>query len=166
MEFFRLVRLMIIGRRLDAIKVLAPSMEEMGLVGISINSLDVCTKEVRQFFEVVADEENWPVLVHCTQGKDRTGLTVMLLLFLLGVDIEAVEKDYLASEPELEPEKQARMKEIASIGLSEHFTSCPPDLVRKVHEHLQSKYGGVESYLDSVGVNTEMQDRVRSILLA
>jgi protein tyrosine/serine phosphatase len=43
----------------------------------------VCKGEVKQVFDVLADDRNWPVLVHCTQGKDRTGLIVMLVLFLL-----------------------------------------------------------------------------------
>lgn len=164
MEFFRLVGLMIIGRRLDAIKILAPHMEEMGLVGLATESLDVCTKEVKQVFDVLADEKNWPVLVHCTQGKDRTGLIVMLLLFLLEIDIDAIDKDYLLSEPELEAEKPQRIKEIASIGLSERFTRCPPDVVKSVQLHLETKYGGVEKYLLSTGVTKEMLASIRSIL--
>lgn len=157
---------MIFGQRLDAIKILAPHMEEMGLVGLATESLNVCTKEVKQVFDVLADERNWPVLVHCTQGKDRTGLIVMLLLFLLKIDVEAIEKDYLLSEPELEPEKPARIKEIASIGLSEQFACCPPEVVKSVQTHIETKYGGVDKYLLSTGVTEEMLVRVRSILQA
>lgn len=164
-EFFWLVWLMMLGYRLDAIKILAPTMESMGLVGISTNSLDVCTKEVKQFFEVLADEKNWPLLVHCTQGKDRTGLTIMLVLFLLGVEMGVIEQDYLMSEAELEPEKEERKREIASIGLSEHFCTCPRELVGKVHDHIESKYGDIAGYLDSVGVNSGMRDAVKRILV-
>lgn len=165
MEFFRLVGLMIIGHRLDAIKILSPHMEAMGLVGLATESLDVCTKEVKQFFEVMANADNLPTLVHCTQGKDRTGLTIMLVLFLLAVDVTAVEHDYLLSGPELEPEKQERMKEISSIGLSEAFAEVPPELVAKVHQHIESKYGGVEGYLEKAGVHKEMRNRVKELLL-
>lgn len=164
-EFFWLMFYMAIGRRLDGIKMLAPHMEAAGLVGLAISSIDVCTKEVKQFFDVLADDNNWPVLVHCTQGKDRTGLTVMLILFLLGVGIDAIQDDYLQSGPELEPEKAGRVKEIASIGLSEHFANCPPELVGKVHEHLEIKYGGVEKYLEAAGVTEDMRERVKHILL-
>jgi protein-tyrosine phosphatase len=163
-EFFRLVGLMAAGYRLDAIKVLSPHMEEMGLVGLATNSLDVCTREVKQFFEVLVDEANWPLLVHCTQGKDRTGLTVMLVLLLLGVDFEAVGEDYILSESELQAEMQARIEEISTIGLSERFARIDPNMLQAVHHHLE-KYGGIEEYLISVGVNKQMQDRVKQILL-
>lgn len=163
-EFFKLVGLVAAGYRKEAIKILAPHMEEMGLVGLATESLNVCTSEVKEVFDVLAREENWPVLVHCTQGKDRTGLIVMLLLFLLDVDIAAIEKDYLLSEPELAAEKPERMKEISSIGLSEQFALCPPDVVRKVHAHLEHKFGGVEKYLLSTGVTKEQIAGIKHIM--
>ncbi|KAF9730363.1 hypothetical protein PMIN06_011254 [Paraphaeosphaeria minitans] len=163
-EFFKLVWLMATGDRKDAIKILTPHMEEMGLVGLAIESVDVCTSEVKQVFDVLAKEENWPVLVHCTQGKDRTGLIVMLLLFLLQVDESAIEKDYLLSGPELEPERAERVKEIQSIGLSEQFALCPPDVVSTVHAHLQEKYGGVEAYLLSTRITKEQIARIKRTL--
>ncbi|KAF2644363.1 hypothetical protein P280DRAFT_230618 [Massarina eburnea CBS 473.64] len=165
-ETFRLIYLMAFGYRLDGIKVLSPHMESSGLVGLATESVDVCTKEMKQVFDVLADEENWPVMVHCTQGKDRTGLIIMMMLFLLDVDLAAIEKDYLLSEPELEAEKPGRIKEMASVGLSEKFVCCSPEIVRSVHTHIETKYGGVEPYLESTGVTKEMMDSVRRILRA
>lgn len=164
-EFFWLIGLMVCGYRLDAIKILAPHMEEMGLAGLATSSLDVCKLEVKQVFDVFADEENWPVLVHCTQGKDRTGLVVMLVLFLLGVDQQTIDEDYRLSEAELASEKDERMKEIRSIGLSEQFAVCPPGLVQKVHLHLEEKYGGVEKYLEQVGVSRDKIDSLKGRML-
>lgn len=166
-EFLRLAGLMIFGYRLDAIKILAPHMEEMGLVGLAKNSIDVCTKEMKQVFDVLADDRNWPVLVHCTQGKDRTGLIVMLLLWLVQIEDDVIEEDYLLSGPELAPEKESRMKEIGAIGLSEQFAVCPPGLAKEVHAHIQEKYGSVEKYLlEKVGVSRETLENVRRRMLA
>lgn len=38
-----------------------------------------------------------PVVVHCTAGKDRTGFAIALVLLILGVHIDDVLDDYLAS---------------------------------------------------------------------
>jgi protein-tyrosine phosphatase len=160
-EFLKLAGLMIFGYRKDAIKILSPHMEEMGLIGLAQQSLDVCTREVKEVFDVLGEEKNWPVLVHCTQGKDRTGLIVMLVLFLLNVDQKIIDEDYRLSEPELAPEKEERLKEIGSIGLSEQFAVCPPDVVKSVHSHIQEKYGSVEQYLEKAGVSKDKVDFVR-----
>ncbi|KAH7401870.1 protein-tyrosine phosphatase-like protein [Phaeosphaeria sp. MPI-PUGE-AT-0046c] len=166
LEFFRLAFLMLLGYRLDAIKIIAPHMEEMGLVGLATSSMDVCKREVKQVFDVLADDHNWPVLVHCTQGKDRTGLIVMLVLFLLDVDEAAIDKDYRLSESELAPEREQRMKEIRSIGLTEQFAVCPPDVVSSVHSHMKEKYGTIERYLEYTGVSSEVVEKVKRILFA
>ncbi len=49
----------------------------------------------------ICHEGNLPAVVHCTHGKDRTGLLVALLLLMLGVDEAAVVQDYVLSEEEL-----------------------------------------------------------------
>ena len=38
-----------------------------------------------------------PLLFHCSNGKDRTGVAAMLLLLALGVDERVVKEDYLRS---------------------------------------------------------------------
>ena len=53
---------------------------------------------------ILADQ---PVLVHCTVGKDRTGVTVALALAAAGVDEDAVVADYARTEGLL-PESRNR----------------------------------------------------------
>ncbi|USP75325.1 hypothetical protein yc1106_02599 [Curvularia clavata] len=166
LEFFRLIGLMVLGYRTDAIRVLAPYMEDMGLVGLATQSLDVCTHEVAQVFQVLAQPESWPLLVHCTQGKDRTGLVILLVLLLLNVDPEVVKKDYELSESELASEMDERLHEISAIGLSRQFALCPSDLVPSVYSHILDKYGSVEQYLDQAGVAKEHMDFVKRNLSA
>jgi len=38
-----------------------------------------------------------PLMIHCANGKDRTGIAAMLLLLALGVDEKDVKEDYLRS---------------------------------------------------------------------
>ena len=46
-------------------------------------------KPIAASLRLFADAENFPILVHCVHGKDRTGLIAMLLLGLLDVDEQA-----------------------------------------------------------------------------
>ena len=155
---------MILGRRTQGIGVLGTNvMNPRGLIGLGLDSMDVCTQEVKQVFDVLADASNYPVLVHCTQGKDRTGLVVQLVLFLLGVPLEAINQDYLMTDGELDSEREERLKEIRSIGLDDSFAYCDKDMVENVNKHLLEK-GGIENYLDSCGVTEEMRTKVKQIL--
>ena len=47
------------------------------------------------FFRVLLASEGRPVLFHCTQGKDRTGVAALLLLTALGMDEDSIRQDYL-----------------------------------------------------------------------
>lgn len=49
----------------------------------------------KQFFKLLLDQKNTPILFHCTAGKDRTGVAAILILLALGVSEETIEKDYL-----------------------------------------------------------------------
>jgi len=53
---------------------------------------------IARALRLFADAANFPVLVHCVIGKDRTGLVMMLLLLLCGVAEADVINDYVASE--------------------------------------------------------------------
>lgn len=53
---------------------------------------------IARALRLFADAANFPVLVHCVIGKDRTGLVMMLLLLLCGVAEADVINDYVVSE--------------------------------------------------------------------
>ncbi|EXJ65138.1 hypothetical protein A1O7_01478 [Cladophialophora yegresii CBS 114405] len=163
----KLVFLMALGYRTEGISVLGKElMLPRGLIGLGIDTLDCSGPEIKEVFDVLADADAWPVMINCTQGKDRTGITILLVLVLCGVDLGAITQDYVKSEEELEPEKAERMTEIQSIGLDESFATCPPDFCGKVVQHLESKYGGIDSYLAKISVDTTHSERVRQILKA
>ena len=104
--------------------------------------------------------------MHCTQGKDRTGLIIAMLLFLLEVPIAAMTNDYVMSEEELLPERESRLVEIRAIGLSDDFAGCPKDWIEKMHEYLQDKYDGVKGYCNTIGFTNEEQIELVRLLKA
>jgi protein tyrosine/serine phosphatase len=132
-----------------------------GLTGLAQDTLESSMVEMRAVFEILAREESYPTLVHCTQGKDRTGLVVLLVLLLAGtVPTDAMIDDYSRSEMELVPEFEERMEEIRAIGLDEEYTRCPDGFVGRTVEFLE-RYGGVRGYLEKIGIGLEMQERIR-----
>ena len=54
--------------------------------------------EYKAFFTMLADENNYPVYMHCTGGADRTGSAIYLLHTMLGVsDVECLQGYELTS---------------------------------------------------------------------
>lgn len=49
------------------------------------------------FFDALLAAEGRPVLFHCSNGKDRTGVATALLLMALGVDDKYIENNYMQS---------------------------------------------------------------------
>lgn len=156
---------MAFGYRNQAISILGRQvMAQRGLSGLAIDTLTHSVTEIRAVFAVLGDREAWPVLVHCTQGKDRTGLVVLLVLLLLGAGTEVVDQDYMHSQAELGPEREEKLKEVRAFGMPDSFADCDPKWTRKVGEWIGER-GGVERYLESIGVGKDVRERVREILL-
>lgn len=110
-------------------------------------------------------EPVYPVLVHCMHGKDRTGLIILLVLLLCGVEPAVIEQDYLASNTHLQGTRAERVAEFAVIGLPAEFADCAPGWVDAVVAHVEGVGGGIEAFLVSCGVTVAMQDRVREVLV-
>lgn len=51
----------------------------------------------RTFFKVLAERDIYPLLFHCSAGRDRTGVGAAMLLELLGVSRERIVADFLES---------------------------------------------------------------------
>ncbi|KFY39154.1 hypothetical protein V494_04099 [Pseudogymnoascus sp. VKM F-4513 (FW-928)] len=158
--------LILFSYRMEAISILGREvMKPRGLIGLGYDTIDYCGAELAIALREFASSPRYPILVHCTQGKDRTGLIICLLLLLLDVPIDAVIYDYTLSEAGLLPEREERMVEIREIGLTEEFANAPRGWIGKMKEYLEEKYGGTREYLESIGVDEGVQARIVEALL-
>ncbi|KAL9624467.1 MAG: hypothetical protein Q9160_001430 [Pyrenula sp. 1 TL-2023] len=137
-------------------------MSPRGLTGLGCDTLRYSSTGIHSVFSILSNQSRYPVLVHCAQGKDRTGLIILLILALLKVEKSAISSDYLKSEAELVSEHEERMREIESLGLSEEFAGCPKDYVDNLEKFLKDTYGGVERYLNGIGVDQAMQEKIQN----
>lgn len=67
------------------------------------------------FFRTLLSMDGAPVLWHCTQGKDRTGIAAALLLTALGVPEEEIRRDYFLTNEYMRGE----YAKLAASGISE-----------------------------------------------
>ncbi|KAF7712239.1 Uncharacterized protein PECH_003786 [Penicillium ucsense] len=166
MSYLRVITLALTGYRTDAVRIIGETvMQPRGLIGLAQDSLESSMSELRTIFTTLATSAAYPVLIHCTQGKDRTGIIILLLLLLVGVRMDAVADDYGRSELELVPEFEERMREIRVLGLGEEYTRCPPNYVPEMIAFLEKKYGGVKGYLEKIGIDSVTQELIRQKLM-
>ena len=104
----------------------------------------------RKFFQTILEDPGAPVLYHCRQGKDRTGIASILLLTALGVPEEEVLKDYFLTNELLKADFEALKAE----GLPEDQLIRARDILFVTNECidryfavLKKNWGGVEGYL-------------------
>lgn len=114
---------------------------------------------------MLSQREAYPVHLFCQQGKDRTGLIVLLVELLCDVPVDTIKQDYMLSEGELKPERKERLEELEEMGLPVAFAGCDPGLVSSVTEWLEKEHGGVRGYMNSIGVKQDMQTATRQILV-
>ena len=123
-----------------------------------------CAPGFRTLFAALSDDDQRPLVFHCTAGKDRTGFASALLLTLLGVSWETVMEDYLRTNdlwtghigryPELDIDTRAAIVEARTPYLEAAF-----DVVRADH-------GSPEAFAEkALGLNAKLRDRLKADLL-
>ncbi|KAI9140852.1 protein-tyrosine phosphatase-like protein [Paraphysoderma sedebokerense] len=107
------------------------------------------------------DFENYPILIHCTQGKDRTGIIIALLLDICHVPSDLIIQDYVVSSSELKVERPIMLKTFSAVGLDPVFADSPGYAIKDTLAMIRTKYRSAQEYLIGIGVDMEMQHRVR-----
>lgn len=164
-SFLKLIFLYTIGMRMQAIAVLGREvMQPRGLLGLGCDTLDASGPEVAAGLSSLLEPQGLPILIHCTQGKDRTGIMVVLVLLICDVPVDAIQYDYHLSDEKLLSEEHARLLEIRAMGLGDDFAKTAPGFVQGIVDHLESKHGGLAKYLDSIGFGEDMRTSLREKL--
>jgi protein-tyrosine phosphatase len=127
---------------------------------------------LRALIEAIAIGET-PVVIHCTAGKDRTGVLIALLLKALHVPEAAVAADYMRSD--------VFAQNLRSLGgiherMEKNYGVRPDDafidaLIGVDLEYLRSALAAVEQewltidgYFAAAGVGPELLDRYREVM--
>lgn len=112
-------------------------------------------------------------LVHCTAGKDRTGLLIAILLRMLGATDNVVLQDYLASNRCIEQIEELvahDLSRLRRIGLTEEqirpILATSSTTLETAFDFLANNYGTLNNYLDSqANFRHEDRTRLRTLLL-
>lgn len=120
--------------------------------------------ELRDVLHYVIESGRAPHLIHCTSGKDRTGLVVALLLLALGVSEADVLHDYALSNGAMQPVDI--FSDNADPGAVAVIMQAREEYLRAALEAIETRCGGVGPYLaDVLGFGDPEQAQLRALML-
>ena len=119
----------------------------------------------------------FPMLIHCTAGKDRTGFMTALILLTLGVSLDAVQYDYALTEKYTDMDlmmaaSATYLKDIVGERIeADHemlrlLCGTSPDYLNAALVAIEKDYGSVENYLaQTAGFDEVKRKRMHESLL-
>lgn len=147
-----------------------PSMEEMYVEMVSTSAKQLA--EVAALVSEVEEGENNAVVVHCTAGKDRTGVSVALILDVVGVERDAIVENYSVSQNYLAgPWADKMLGTLKKFGvpmvpkLVDMVTTTPPSAIEAAFNWIDENYASTEQYLmEAGGLNAAQIENLRLAL--
>lgn len=96
-----------------------------------------------------------PVIFHCADGKDRTGLAAVYILYILGVSREDILDDYAASARYLQEKVQRRRSHLAGLGITDGvlidnlclLATVKRKWMENLLREIDSSFGGMDNLL-------------------
>jgi protein-tyrosine phosphatase len=132
--------------------------------------LDGCQNAIAEVLMTIADAPKGSVLFHCSAGKDRTGIIAALLLANAGVGEATIVDDYALtgsiSGPLIADLRDQAVLRGVPAAIVDIVLAAEPDSMRHALHHLRMRYGGVDGYLTTIGLQQETISRLRDRLLA
>lgn len=103
-----------------------------------------------EFFACLLRAAGRPVVFHCTQGKDRTGVGAALLLTALGFDRSAVVEEYMLTNRAMARRMDAlRARETteSEVALAKEIFLVFRENITLYFQCLEEAYGSTQDYL-------------------
>lgn len=154
--------------RSERIHALASGQIRWG--GLYLQMLRQSPATFRQVFEIAAADEALSLVFHCAGGRDRTGVTAMLLLSALGAEDDVVAADYARTGPILQrrPERFERTMRDTGLSMEQMAAMVGGTLPETIHELLgevRQEWGSTEGYLEWAGLDLAVIDELRGRLV-
>ncbi|KAJ3045576.1 hypothetical protein HDV00_009233 [Rhizophlyctis rosea] len=163
----KVIGLMMMQQKPKVVEIVGKTViEPRGLIGLNKDFVDYCGQEIGEALTLLTPSHTYPVLVHCTQGKDRTGLIIAFTLHICGVPRDVILHDYELTNEGLLPQRDIMVEEMRKTGLDSSFSDAPPEVLKQLFEYVESKWGSVEKYLDSIGVGEDKRAKIRRNVMA
>ncbi|KAJ9088299.1 hypothetical protein DSO57_1024436 [Entomophthora muscae] len=132
-----------------------------GLLGLYKDLIDFCQPQLLMSMKVILFNAHEPFLIHCSHGKDRTGVVTALLLSVIGVPRKDIISDYAATSKSYFPIQKHVDAEFESVGFNRDFATAREETMDSLLLYIEAKYGSVTNYLEEIGFDQSQQNELR-----
>jgi protein-tyrosine phosphatase len=111
--------------------------------------------QLKALFHRISNPENLPLLIHCSAGKDRTGVVASLIQLVLGVSIETAMEDYLKTNGNLNTYTEDIFRKLSKLGyfgipwkkLYGPLFAARSDFLDAAFAQVKEEFGAVDEWL-------------------
>jgi protein-tyrosine phosphatase len=133
-----------------------------GLPGTYRHMFDGRATSLVEVVRALIAEDGLPAVIGCAAGKDRTGVTIALLLAAVGVPRDIIVEDYtLTRDRFAAPVDDPHLTDWRNEPLE---LDCLPEFIDDALGHLDQRHGGAQAFLRRNGVTDDELARLRSAL--
>jgi protein-tyrosine phosphatase len=134
-----------------------------------LNLATSCGPAIANAISIIAEDKH-PLVFHCAQGKDRTGILAALVLGALGVPNDTIIADYALSERAVDPTfvwADANSSKLAArlATIPSWMLRSSPEFMADFLDGLATRLGSLEAYLASIGIGGAVLAKLRDRLL-
>ncbi len=147
------------------------SMNEAEMVEVYLHLLHDNAIQFARFVALVADTDNWPLLYHCTAGKDRTGIATALVHEICAVPRPQVLDEYCVTNEQRSKQRIAELAEIferegIDLEAVKPLLMAPRSVLADALKQLDDVHSGAESFLITQGgLDPSVPDELRNNLV-
>lgn len=146
--------------RTDAILFMQNAYERM---------IETNADKYAEMFNILLDQNNYPILISSSLGKDRVGMASYFLLRVLDVPTFVAEEDYLLSNRYLNPKKSIDYAGDLPESIQEAVTallSADLSYLNYATDYIVKEYGSMDNYIEKkLKVTSGKKAILRRILL-
>ena len=151
---------------------MGPDQARDYLLDANRNFIRVFAGVYRDFMHLLLDEDNYPIVFHCSAGKDRAGFAAALALLAVGVSMECVMHDYMATNHLTANYVQGvldGLDDIAGLKATPEairtLMQVQPRYIQTAFDTAVTDYGGMDGYIErALEIDIAKREKLKALL--
>ncbi len=128
---------------------------------------EYCISRIKDFFDALLAQDEGSIAWHCTSGKDRTGVTGVLLLYALGAEMDDIKEDYLYTNEQNSDYRENLLNMMRAKGRTDDLIyemtvleSVDWAYISGFLSRVDNLYGGIDRFLANQMELTEEKQKI------